>query len=151
MTIQRMAFDGTTLRVSGMSGNQELTEGQEFETMKEGVGIVSERNYLQNGYTLEAGGIEKINGSDVYVLNISKGESKSVSYFDKETGLKVKSTVIVDTPAGPQQAVTEYSDYREVEGVKFPFIIKQNTAGMVMESEITAVEINKGIDDSYFK
>jgi predicted Zn-dependent peptidase/outer membrane lipoprotein-sorting protein len=151
MTLQKIAFDGTALRLSGMQGEQELTEGDAFESIKLEAAIVPELNYRPNGYTLEIGGIEKVNDSDAYVLNISKGTSKSTSYFDKETGLKLKSVASVDTPTGAQQTITEYGDYREVEGVKFPFLQKQNTAGMFMEISITSVEVNKGVDDSVFK
>ncbi|MDR1437292.1 MAG: insulinase family protein, partial [Candidatus Symbiothrix sp.] len=151
MTVQKMAFDGTTLHISGMQGSQELTEGEVFESIKAEAAVVPELNYLSNGYTLEVGGIEKVNGSDAYVLNISKGANKSASYFDRETGLKVKSVVTADTPEGAQQTIIEYGDYREADGVKFPFLIKQNMAGMIMETTITSVEINKGIEDTVFQ
>jgi outer membrane lipoprotein-sorting protein len=134
-----------------MGENRELTEGNEVDEIKNEAGVVSELNYIKNGYTLEIGGIEKVNDVEAYVLNISKGDTKTTSYFDKVTGLKIKTTTTVDTPMGAQQIIVEFSDYREVNGVKFPFVIKQNAGGMAMDITITSIEINKGLDDSVFK
>ncbi|MDR0508064.1 MAG: insulinase family protein [Dysgonamonadaceae bacterium] len=151
MVIQKIAFDGTTLRMSGMNGDQELTEGKEYESIKNESAVAPEQNYIKNGYTLEVGGIENLNGFDAYVLKISKEDSKVVSYFDKETGLKVRTVITSETPMGEQQIVTDFSDYREVNGVRFPFASKQNMGGMIMNFETKSIEINKGLDDSLFK
>ncbi|MCL1937631.1 MAG: insulinase family protein [Candidatus Azobacteroides sp.] len=147
---QQKTFDGTTLKMSGMA-NQELTEGPEVEKRKNEAGICPELNYVANGYTLSVGGIEKLNGSDVYVLNSTKNGKTTVSYFDKESGLKVKSVSTEDIPmAGTQTISIEYSDYRTVEGVQFPFAIKQNAGGMVMDLNINSIDVNTEIPDSIF-
>jgi len=151
MAIQRMVFDGTTLRLSSMGGSQELTEGEVVEKMQTSAGIAPEINYIKNGYTLSVGDIGEVNGRNVYVLTAVKGGSKTVSYFDVETGLKVKSVESAETPMGEQQTITEYSDYREVAGVKFPFLMKQNMAGMTMDIVVQSVEVNTGIEDSVFQ
>jgi outer membrane lipoprotein-sorting protein len=152
MSVQRIAFDGTTLRMSGMGGSQEFSEGDIVEKMKtSAAGIAPELNYIKNGYTLSVGDLGEVNGEKVYVLTAVKGSNKSVGYFDVKTGLKVKSVDSMDTPMGEQQTLIEYSDYREVEGVKFPFSMKQNMAGMTMEMTVKSVEINKGIEDPVFQ
>jgi len=151
MTVQQVIFDGTTIKMSGMAGTQELTDEDSIENAKNQTGICTELNYINNGYTLEVAGIEDVNGSNAYVLNISKGSRKLVSYFDVETGLKVKSAETIETPMGEQQSITEYIEYKEINGVMFPFKVKQSAGGMVMEMETTSVEVNKNIDDSVFK
>jgi predicted Zn-dependent peptidase len=151
MAIQRIAFNGVTLRMSGMGGAQDYTEGDWFDAMKDGASIVPELNYIQNGYTVEVSGLEAVNGKDAYVLTATKGKNKTVNYFDVETGLKVKNVTNIDTPAGEQQTVTEFSDYRESDGVKFPFVMKQNMGGMAMDMVVKSMEINQGIEDSKFE
>jgi len=151
MTVQRMAFDGTTLRISGMGGSQEITEGEVVNKMKTSAGIAPEMNYVQNGYTLSVGDIGEVNGEKVYVLTAVNGGNKTVSYFDIKTGLKIKSIDLAETPMGEQQTVIEYSDYRGIEGVKFPFLIKQSGAGMMMEFVVQSVKVNTGIEDSMFR
>ena len=151
MTVQQVVFDGNTVKMSGMAGAQEITEGEAFENAKNEIGICPELNYINNGYTLEIADVADVNGKNAYTLIISKGDHKTVSYFDTESGLKVKSTTAVQTPMGELQSITEYLEYKEISGVKFPFKIKQSTGEMIMDIETTSVEVNKNIDDSVFK
>ncbi|MDR2843632.1 MAG: insulinase family protein, partial [Candidatus Symbiothrix sp.] len=96
--IQRIAFDGSVVRISGLSGSQEMTAGAEFESVKNESSLIPERNYLANGYTLTVNGIEPVNGKEAYVLSISKeGMSTSLRYFDIASGLPVKSETMVET------------------------------------------------------
>lgn len=151
MNIQKVAFDGTTVRISGMAGNQELTEGPEYEMMIANSGVCPEKDYIKNGYELTLSGIEKINNSNTYALEIKKGEQRSISYFDAETYLKVKTVSFVETPAGAQEAIVEYNNYNPVNGVQFPYSMKQNTAGMGMDMTVKSIEANKDLDISQFK
>ncbi|MDR2805884.1 MAG: insulinase family protein [Dysgonamonadaceae bacterium] len=152
MAIQKMAFDGTALRISGMGGAQELTEGDLLNNIKDGAGVVPEADYVKNGYALSVGDIEEVNGQKAYVLTATKGESKAINYFDVTTGLKLKSINSLTPPEGePQTTAIEYSDYRAVNGVQFPFLLKQSMGGMSMDCIVKSVEINQGIDDSVFQ
>ena len=150
--IQRVAFDGKVVRMSGMAGSQEITSGTEFETVKNGSYLVPEMDYIADGYTLSVAGIEEVNGQDAYIVSINKeGMNASLSYFDKETGLKLKNVTTTDTAIGEQQIIIEYNDYREVKGVKFPFTIIQTTAGMAMEANVASIEINTGLSEAVFQ
>ncbi len=151
MVVQKMAFNGTALKVSGMQGNKELTEGAEFDEIKDGSSACPEMNYAKNGYRLAVKGIEKLEGKDVYVLDVTKGASTSTEYYDVASGLKLKKVATAMGPQGPIQQVTEYGDYRTVDGVKFPYSVKQAAGGMTMPATITAVEVNKGIESSQFE
>jgi predicted Zn-dependent peptidase len=151
MAIQKITFDGTALKMSGMGGAQEFTEGEILDNIKDGAGVVPESDYVKNGYVLSVGDIEEVNGQKAYVLTATKGGSKAVNYFDVKTGLKLKSLTSLTTPMGEQQTAIEYSDYRAVDGVQFPFLMKQSMNGMSMDCLVKSVEINKGIDDSVFQ
>jgi predicted Zn-dependent peptidase len=150
MEIQKMTFNGATLRMSGMGGSQEMTEGELLDATRDEAGIAPEADYIKNGYTLTVSGIEEVNGQKAYVLTAVKGNRKQVSYFSVENGLKIKAVTTTPLPEGEQQTTVEFSDYRPVEGVQIPFQMKQIMAGMAMEVAVTAVEINKGIDDAAF-
>lgn len=150
MVVQKIVFDGSKVKMSGMQGSKELTEGNDFETIRSQAGICPEMNFVEKGYSLELKGIEQVNGKDAYAISISKGNVSSVSYFDVTTGLKVKSTSNVETPQGTIQQITEFADYQAVEGVKFPFSTKQSASGMVMESKVKQMDVNKGVSDADF-
>ncbi len=149
--MQKITFDGTKMKMTGMQGSQEFTSGDEFEATKAEAAVCPEMNYMQNGYKLAVKGIEKVNGSDAYALEVTKGKVVTVNYYDVATGLKVKSVTTVDTPQGPMQQVSEYSDYKAVEGVKFPYSIKQSAAGMAMDATVKAIDVNKGLENSLFE
>ncbi len=151
MTVQKIAFNGTRLKMSGMEGNQELTEGEEWESTKAEAGVCPEMNYVKNGYQLTVKGIEKVNGKDAYALEITKGKFTSTGYFDVASGLKLKSVINVDTPQGPMQQISEYDGYSSVEGIQFPHIIKQSAGGMTMDMSVKSIEVNKGVDNSLFE
>jgi len=45
---------------------------------------------------------------------------------------------------------TDLSDYREVDGVKFPFVIVMPMGPMKMTGNVQKIEFNTGISDSEF-
>ena len=151
MVVQKVIFDGTTMKMSGMQGNQEFTEGEIFESAKAEAAFCPDMYYTQNGYTLTVKGVEKVNGSDAYALEVTKGKSVTMNYYDVATGLKVKSVTTMETPQGPTQQVSEMSDYRTVEGLQFPYAMKQTAGGMTMDMTVTSVEVNKGLSDELFR
>ncbi|MDR0660499.1 MAG: insulinase family protein [Prevotellaceae bacterium] len=150
MVVQKIVFDGSKLKMSGMQGEQEITEGDQLEEMKASAGICPELSYAKNGYKLTVKGVEQVNGKDAYALEVVKGSNTTIDYYDVESGLKVKSVATVDSPQGAMQQATEYGDYKPVDGVMFPHTVKQSVAGMAMNTAITSIEVNKLIDDSLF-
>ena len=151
MLVQKLAFDGNALKKSGMQGDATLTEGQEFEAAKAEAGLCAEMNLIKNGYQLTVKGIENLNGKDAYGLEISKGKEQSNSYFDVETGLKIKTILTSETPQGTMQQITEYSDYKAVDGIMFPHAIKQSAGGITIDVSVKSIEVNKGLDDALFQ
>jgi hypothetical protein len=151
MVMQKIVFDGSKLKMSGMQGEQEFTEGDEYESMKAEASPCPEMNYIKNGYQLTVKGIEEIDGKDAYALEVVKAKTTSIEYYDIESGLKVKTVTTVEGPQGAMQQVAEYADYKEVDGIKFPHTMKQSVSGMAMNTTITSIEINQPIDDSLFQ
>ena len=49
------------------------------------------------------------------------GGSRFKLYFDAKTGLLVRQLSYTDTPVGMVPTQVDYSDYREVAGVRMPF------------------------------
>ena len=153
MVVQKITFDGTTVKMSGMGDvNAEFTEGDEFEAIKAQSDLCPDMYYAQNGYKMTVKGIEKVNGSDAYVLEIVKGETTvMVNYYDTATGLKVKSVTTTDTPQGPVSQVEEMSNYKEVGGIKFAHTLKQSGNGVAMDATVKKIEVNIGLTAEDFK
>jgi predicted Zn-dependent peptidase len=95
--------------------------------------------------------IEKIDGKDAYVISYTlTSGGTSTYYYDVQTGLKLRQTENLETPQGTMVAVTTYSDYKEVEGVKFPQKITQQQGPMSFTFELEDIQINSEVKDALF-
>jgi len=145
-------FDGEKGEVSAMGQSQAADEAT-LKELKEQSSMFAELGYQQAGTKLELKGVEPVEGKNAYKVEITTASGKkSTDFFDKTTGLKIRSIEVQEGPQGPTTATSDYEDYREVEGVKVPYRLK--TVGLApfpLLFEVESVEINKGIDDSVFK
>jgi tetratricopeptide (TPR) repeat protein len=65
---------------------------------------------------------EKIGDRDAYVILAKRQGREPVKlYFDEHTGLLVRSVRYADSPLGAFPLQINYDDYRDMDGVKFPF------------------------------
>ena len=46
---------------------------------------------------------------------------------------------------------TDFMDYKEVNGFKYPYTIQQDMGGQAMKLTVESIEINTKVDDSLFK
>ncbi|KAB1156341.1 insulinase family protein [Flavobacterium luteum] len=91
-------------------------------------------------------GIEEINGAEAYVIK----DKESIYYYDVTSGLKVAESKILEQEGQKITQTTNYSDYKEVKGIKFPFKTILNI-GMEIELTTTTIKINEGVSDADFK
>ena len=71
-------------------------------------------------------------------------------YFDRETGLLVRSVRYGRTPIGRAPTQVDYSDYRDVEGVKLPFRWTMGWLDGLDTYELSEVKLNAPIDPAKF-
>jgi hypothetical protein len=76
---------------------------------------------------------------------------KWTQYYNIESGLKVKEEKYINSPMGLFEQVTNYDDYREVQGLFFPFKIKQSIGAQSMEFNVSSIKINTGLTDREFE
>ncbi len=72
-------------------------------------------------------------------------------YFDKETGLPVRVSQIVVSPLGEINVDMMLLDYRDVEGIQTPFVMKQVAAGQVMAMRFTKISYSEKIPADRFE
>ncbi len=119
----------------------DLQEAQ-ITTIKAESAPFPELNYINSDATLK--GIEDFDGTKAYVIKFN--DTKSAAY-DIKTGLKVVD--ITTTPQG--SATINYSDYKEVSGVQFPFLWKQTMGPQKFDFNVTEIKTNEGVTDEDFK
>ena len=71
---------------------------------------------------MRAGFPTTIDDRDVQVIEGTTARNVPVKlYFDPESGLLVRQVRYIDTPVGFNPTQIDYSDYRDVSGIKVPF------------------------------
>jgi zinc protease len=150
MTLQKQTYDGTKGKQSGLEGKKEIT-GEELEELKSEAIMNPEMQYEKMGHKLNLKGIEAINGSDAYILEVvSPSGKKSTEWYDVASGLKVKSSTTTTTQGQTITQVTEFGDYKDYSGVKYPGSVSITGTPMPLKLKLESVEVNKGISDSAF-
>ncbi|MGE3342053.1 MAG: hypothetical protein AB7L71_01355 [Vicinamibacterales bacterium] len=106
-------------------------------------------NYKAKGHTVELVGPSTVGGKKAHHLKITMAD-KTVQHLhiDAESGVELK--MVIETPAGSVE--TEMSDYKVVDGVPMPHLMKVMQGGTAMaEMRISKIEFNVPIDDAMFK
>lgn len=147
---QIMIFDGEK-GVMNVSDQKIEIKGKELERLK----IEGAIKFLLSPEDFDVipaiEGLEKIDDKEVYVLKMTMPSGlRWMQYFDKETGLKIKETKEMQTQMGLFEQTTIYEDYREVEGMKYPFTLKQSVSGQNVEMTVSSVKVNSGLSDDLF-
>ncbi len=110
-------------------------------------------DYKTKGSQVELAGKQDAEGKAVYRLKITGKSGEVRSYLiDRSTFLTTKWEGV--RKVGDQDLPWEctLSDYREVQGLKFPFKIDQGSPGTEYKQTLTIdkIEINPKIDESHF-
>ena len=96
-------------------------------------------------------GSENINGKPAWKVEMTPKEGKpETMYFDKESGLLVRSSQVVAMAMGEIPVESELSDYRIVDGIKTAFTTTQKAMGQVMIMHLDKVRFNAEIPGGQF-
>ncbi|GAA0872573.1 hypothetical protein GCM10009117_17200 [Gangjinia marincola] len=88
-----------------------------------------------------------LDGETVYV--VSRGTESS--FYNADTGLKVATEKTQEAQGQVIKVMTKYSDYKAVDGVKFPFTISQSFGPQSIDFVISEIKLNKEVSDADFK
>ena len=84
------------------------------------------------------------------VQGTAPGGSRVKLFFEKESGLLVRMVRYTDTAVGIVPTQTDYSDYREVDGIKMPFRWTVTWTDGQSTTELSEVQPNLAIDAAKF-
>jgi hypothetical protein len=91
-----------------------------------------------------------IDGHDVQVIQGTSGKSTVKLYFDKQSGLLMRQVHYAQTIVGINPTQIDYSDYRDVAGVKLPFKWQVTWTDGQSSFEMNQVQPNVLIDAGKF-
>ena len=92
--------------------------------------------------------VSEEDGLKQYALKI---DDKTTVFFDADSGLKTKQVTMTPTPQGEMSPqATIYEDYREVDGILFPYVIKIPMGPQMLEFNTKEIKLNPVVSDSDF-
>jgi zinc protease len=146
-------FDGNVgYVVDTMNGNRELS-GKQLEDARSDYFPSTFLKYKELEIKMELGDTEKVGDREAKILIMTSKSGTPMKFFlDPETLMATKMVATVNVPqlGGDIEQTTEFSDYREVDGVKIPFEVKVTNTAQSITIKFTKVEHNKDLDDSMF-
>jgi len=99
-------------------------------------------------------GMERIGNRDAYVAEAqTDARVKKLWFFDAATGLLVREQTITETALVPLREQIDYEDYRRVDGVMLPFLIRSSDGAPFSTSlcVFTSIKHNVEVADSTFE
>ena len=147
--LQRVVYDGVRGVKTGVEGTNELLD-EDLENTRQSAPMFPEMQYAALDNKVVLNGVVTIDGRKSYRLAVERSSGgRFTEYYDVETGLKTRRSETQPTEEGNLSVTTDFSDYREVQGVKFPHRIHQN-AGMDLHFTAKRIEVDPTIPVSVF-
>ena len=119
---------------------------KEFAEKSNEKGLFPEAYLDANTLTLVS--LSAIDGVDVYKIQVKE---ESFRYYDAATGFLVRTEKTEEEEDVKVTSVQDYSDYKEVNGVLFPFAQKITAGPQVINLKASEVLINQGVSEEDFK
>src|SRR5438445_774652 len=128
----------------------ELT-GQFLEAVKVDADLAFPARIKQSFSEGRVGYLTTINDREVEVVQGDSGGIFPVKlYFDKESGLLVRQVRYTNSPVGLNPTQIDYTDYRDVSGVKMPFRWTTTWTDGRSATELSQIQANAPIDAGKF-
>ena len=146
-------FDGTNAWTQSANGTVAQLAGTDLERAKREADFYEGLNLKQEYTQLTVKGIRKVGESSAYlVIGTPRGDNAEGLYFDTKTGLLLRKDTYNTTALGNYTIQTDYEDYRDVGGVKIPFLIRTVSVSPAdtVVIHVEKVENNPVIDAAKF-
>lgn len=108
--------------------------------------------YKEKGYKVEYKGTEKIDGMDAHVIILTRKNGKEEKWFlSSKTYLEYKCESDWEDFGMPCKGETFFDDFREVDGIIYPFYIERIYSQRNRMMEIEKVELNPEFKKDLFE
>lgn len=149
---QASGFDGKIgWEKSNLTGVREL-KGQELEQLKSSADLNNFSNWRKQYRNPKLRGTDKVGAASVYVIDVTTAYgTKATLYIDTKSFRLLRSDSEVVTPQGRVQVSNLMEDYRKVDGILYPFRVRQSLAGMEMIVQVQQIRHNVPLSDAIFR
>jgi len=150
------AYDGATawqlMPFMGSKDPQKMPEDDRKDIIEQADFDGPLVDYKAKGNTVEYVGKEDVEGTETHKLKLTlKNGDVRYLFLDPETGLEMKATAMIKREGVEASVDSFFGDYKEVNGVVFPYAIEQKVAGKPGPTfSVEKVELDVDIADSIF-
>ncbi len=141
-TLFKQNFDGEK-GYQEQQGRKVPMDEKDVSSRKAEKGLFSE--LFMEASSIELESMTTIDGTDVYKIKLTKDEKETYRYYDVETGYLVRTEATTEAGGQTVTTVTDYSNYKEVDGVMMPYTMKIVNGPQVITLETTDVKVNEGV------
>jgi hypothetical protein len=144
--VQKTLYSGGKGQIVAMGQVQDLPT-EMTEMLKSQTFVFPELHYESMGFKLAFLGVEDLGGEQVHKLEITAPNGLvTYEFFSVKTGLKLKTS---NAASGD----VVYSDYQDVEGIKFPMTMtfKNPMLPVALEAKMKSVKFNQALSTSDFQ
>lgn len=145
-------FDGSVgSALDSMQGPRDIS-GDQLANMKNADFPTPLLRYKEKGMKIALAGKEKVGDKDAYALSLTpQSGPPSRVFVDAASYLPLRLIVTLEVPeAGKVEQTSDLSDYREVDGIKVPFAIRNSSPIQTVTVKVDKVEHNVTIDPALF-
>ncbi|WP_372643733.1 insulinase family protein [Ancylomarina sp.] len=144
--LQAIKYNGTSAKVMAQ-GQENQANAEQLKGFKIQAQMFAELKFTELGFTSKIAGTEMIDGKKAYKLEVvgTDGITK-FDFYCATTGLKIKTVA----QQNGMSVTMLYNDYKDVDGLKFPFSTLTKMGPQEMPLTITSLELNKDIKDELF-
>lgn len=148
---QTIIYNGT--KGTMIVGEEQINiEDKELERLKYDAVLHLPLDPEGHGIKTELQSNVQVDSIDCYkVIYTLPSGLKWFQYYSSESGLKIKEVKEIETTQGVFEQETYYSDYKEVDGLKFPHTIKQYFGIQELDLQVISIEINSVVEDEIFE
>ena len=148
----RQGFDGAVAWEEDPQQGLRVKAGVELAEAKREATFNPELKMKELYPKMTVRGKEKVGAAEAWAVDAVPAEGKPVVfYFDAAPGLPLRMDATRDTPQGSVDVQAYLEDYRVVDGVKVPHVMRQVTSMFTMTMRLTEVKHNVTLDDKMFK
>jgi len=151
MIVSKQVYNGKEGWVVAMGGPQDIKDA-DLEKMRDGTLLFPELLYFTSGFQTTIEGIEAIDGHNTYRLKVAyPSGTVDAEYYEISSGLKIRKISRTDRQSQTMETITDYGDYREIGGVKFPFSMKQHVADQLIDIKVDHIDTTTEVNPALFK
>jgi zinc protease len=151
--VYKHGFDGTSGWISDPDPKKGLSDmsGEDLSSMRRAAEFYQPIKIAEVYKNLKLVGQQNVAGRPAYEIDADPGDGTiRRMYFDVESGLMVRNDEELDLPGGRASTLSYFEDYRDVQGVKHPFTIRQVQGETEATIHLVQVLVNQPVDDAMF-